>query len=124
MNMHTDVSTPFENLPELSALHRILEIFWETREGKTVVSEEPFLVYKDGSLCTSLRGEMGTMDPINFSEYYDVWDELLLIKQGIATEHYSICEIAQLEKRARGLRPGIVQLCNMVPVTRERHYHS
>jgi hypothetical protein len=128
MHMLANASTPFGTQPGLSALYDALERIWITCEGHTLLSDTPFLVYRDGCVCKSPRGVMTVAPFSTHAEYYELWDELLLIAQGLASHQYTTIEIIELEDRARGLGFNLAKFCETYAKTdaaleRRRHHH-
>jgi hypothetical protein len=62
------------------------------------------------------------------AEYYDAWDELLLIAQGLVAARYTPVEIIELDDRARGLGFNLNHFCEKYAKTeggiqRQRRYN-
>jgi hypothetical protein len=111
MHMRTDVSTPFDDQPNLSKIYGALFLICALCDGNTILCETPFFVYRDGSLYPGKMGMMSLAAPDAHPDFHDLWDELLLISHGISTKRYDDVQLMKLEEWSRPLATRLKMLC-------------
>lgn len=109
--MRTDVSTPFDNQPEFSSLYASLVDLATASGDNTVICKTPLMIDIDGSVYTDEIGDVGISTQVMHHTDHDLWDELLWILHGLATNRYSPHELSNLKDRSVLLKQIVAQFC-------------